>query len=48
MKGCGNMHREFWRKVNYEELLDVTGRMDVRRCDHFYHRMFRQIRATSG
>lgn len=38
-----NMHREFWRKVNYEELLDVTGRMDVRRCDHFYHRMFRQI-----
>ena len=24
------MHREFWRKVNYEELLDVTGRMDVR------------------
>lgn len=39
-----NMHREFWRKVNYEELLDVTGRMDVRRCDHFYHRMHRQIR----
>lgn len=41
-----NMHREFWRKVNYEELLDVTGRMDVRRCDHFYHRMFRQIRSN--
>jgi hypothetical protein len=41
-----NMHREFWRKVNYEELLDVTGRMDVRRCDHFYHRMHRQIRSN--
>jgi hypothetical protein len=39
-----NMHREFWRKVNYEELLDVTGRMNVRMCEHYYHRMHRQIR----
>ena len=41
-----NMHREFWRKVNYEELLDVTGRMDVRMCKHYYHRMYRQIRSN--
>lgn len=39
-----NMHREFWRKVNYEDLLDVSGRMDVRMCEHYYHRMHRQIR----
>ena len=39
-----NMHREFWRKTNYEELLDVTGRMNVRMCEHYYHRMHRQIR----
>lgn len=39
-----NMHREFWRKTNYEDLLDVTGPMDTRMCEHYYHRMHRQIR----
>lgn len=38
-----HLHREFWRKHNYRELLDVTGPLNANGCSYYYHKTYRQI-----